>query len=139
MVDEEIVVARAIGHQVGKSARLEKERFAISQVTSHTHVGMTAEGCSEVVQTVEQRIETHEAVHVSFIIEIRTKAQDDVFRSLRHHRADPVVRLRPAVGVGQQQSIILRRFGTKRQRQFFRRTDPCAHGNECHMQARILR
>ena len=141
MIDEQVIITSSAGHQVRKTATLKEQTLAISQVASHAHIRMSAERRSQKVQSVEERIVPNQTVDMSLVFKIRTKTEHDLFafRKTRHHRADPSVRFGHAVGICEQQKIILRRFGCQGKCQFFRRPHTRTVRNERHMQPCILR
>ena len=91
MIDKEIIVPRAVIHQMGETTRLKKERLTVCKISSNTHIRMTAQSRTQIMQSVEERIETHQTIHIPFIVEIRTETQDNILRRLRHHRAKVAV------------------------------------------------
>ena len=78
MVDKEIIVSGTCGHQMRETAGLKEKRFLIRQVTSHTHIRMSAKRCSEVMKSVEEGVKLNKAVEMTLVHEISTKAEDDV-------------------------------------------------------------
>ena len=78
MVDKEIIVSGTCGHQMRETAGLKEKRFLVRQVTSHTHIRMSAKGSSEVMESVEEGVKLNKAVEMTLVHEISTKAEDDV-------------------------------------------------------------
>ena len=148
-IDEEIIVSGYVGHQMGEATRLKEEFFSVRQVTSYPHIGMPAEGCSQIMESVKKRIEAHEAVDMSFRTEIGAEAKDDLgglfaishwllaFKSC-HHLMNPMGGFGHTIGVGQQEVVVLRCFCSQRKGQFLRRTHPCAVRHKGHAQTRVI-
>lgn len=76
MVDKEIIVSGTCGHQMRETTGLKEKRFLVRQVTSHTHIRMSAKGSSEVMESVEEGVKLNKAVEMTLVHEISTKAKD---------------------------------------------------------------
>ena len=150
VVDEEVVVARFAGHEMGKTAGFKEERFAVRQVASHAHIGVSAKGGAEVMESVEEGVVADETVDVTLRMEIGTETEDDfdwllaisywllAFKTTHHFR-DPVVGLGDAVGVSKQEIVVFSRFGGESECQLFGGTYTCTVGHKRHMQTFVTR
>ena len=104
---------------------------------------MSAGRHAQVLQSVEQRVELNHPVEQGRLGEVCSEAQDDVrlclllARKPCHHLAYPVCRFRPAVGIGEQQVVVLCGFGTEGDSQLLGGCHLCAKRHERQLEVAI--
>jgi len=150
VINKEVVVAGFAGHEMSETAGLKEERFAVCQVASDAHIGVSAKGGAEIMEPIEEGVVADEPVDMPLRMEIGTEAEDYFNRLLAisywllalkttHHFRDPVVGFGNAVGIGEKEIVIFSGFGSKSECQFFGRTHTCAVRHESHVQTFVTR
>ena len=113
LIDEEVVAASGHVVVVDESPAVEEEASPIAQVAARACVGVSHQGAAQIVRTVGQIVVLLKQAEHGVLSVQPAVAQHDFGLLLRvslHHAAQPLHVLWSAVGVGQQQYIVLRTF-----------------------------
>ena len=76
VIHEEVVIAGFAGHEMSETAGLKEERFAVCQVASDAHIGVSAKGGAKIMEPIEEGVITDEPVDMPLRMEIGTEAED---------------------------------------------------------------